>query len=96
MLTDTQIENLTGQRRWHRIFGWGTINRHIPGHETILFDSEHKHIKHYVMGKGWIDYIGQGPNGIINTICMKLSELYEDEQKDRQQALMSNMVKVIK
>lgn len=88
-------DSLIGARKWHRIFRWGTIHTHITGHDTILFDSDHKHIKQYVMGKGWVDYIGTGKNGNIVTICMKLSELFDEEQNDRQQALIGGMVKII-
>ena len=91
------LDNMTdiGQRKWHRIFGWVTITHPYNPDGSVLVDSDHKHIQQYVSGKGWIDYIGQGENGIINHIFMNKSELFDEEQKDNEQALLKMLVKVL-
>lgn len=41
-----------GKRVWHRVFGWCTITHPYTDQGNTLVNSEHKHIKQYVMGQG--------------------------------------------
>ncbi len=83
------------KRKWHRIFGWVTITHPYTDDGSTLVDSDYKHIQQYVVGKGWIDYIGEGKNGNITSIFLNKKELYDQEQKDNIQAAMSYTVKIL-
>lgn len=45
--------------------------------------------------RGWVEYIGTGQNGNIESIFVHKSQLFDSEQKDKTQALMRSMVEVI-
>ena len=68
---------------------------YLPDGSTLV-DSDHKHIQHYVAGRGNIEYKGTGEDGRIVNIFLNKAELFDDEQKDKEQAVMSILVKVIK
>jgi hypothetical protein len=80
--------NDIGKQKWHRVFGWVTITHPYTQDGHTLADSQHKHVQHYVSGKGWVDYIGEGPDGKITSIFLHKDELFDEEQKDSTQSLM--------
>lgn len=87
--------NDIGKRKWHRVFGWGTVTHPYTDKGSTLFDSDHKHIQHYVGGRT-VDYIGTGKDGRIVSVFVNRDELFDHEKKDKIQAAMSILVKVIK
>lgn len=84
-----------GKRKWHRIFGWVTVTHPYGGSGVTLVDSDHKHVQHFIPGKGWIDYVGTGKDGNIVSICMNKNELYDQEQKDEIQEEVNLIRKVL-
>lgn len=88
--------NDMGKRKWHRIFGWGTITHPYTEKGSTLFDSDYKHVQQYIQGKGWIDYIGTGASGNITSLHINKNELYDSPIFDDAQSIIHHVVKIIK
>jgi len=83
------MKNDIGKRKWHRVFKWGTITHPYTDDGKTLFDSDHKHIENYVIGKGWVTYKGVN-GGNISSIFLHKSELFNNEQKDEEQTFIDS------
>lgn len=90
------MKNDIGKKKWHRMFGWCTITHHYTPDGGTLVNSEHKHIQQYIAGRGWVDYVGTGKDGHIESIFMNKSELHDAPLDDSQQALFRTLFKVLK
>lgn len=95
-LKEEKMKAEIGKRMWHRIFGWITITHPYNKDGTTLVDSDHKHIKHFINGKGWVDYIGTGQNGNIVSIFLNKNELFDEPQNDLEQSILNKTIEVIK
>lgn len=88
-----KIKSDVGKHKWHRIFGWCKVKTPYAPNGGCLVDSEYKHVRQYVMGKGWVDYKGRN-GGNITSVFVHRHELFDEPINDKNQALIKCIVKI--
>jgi hypothetical protein len=84
-----------GKVKWHRIFGFCMVLNHYNSDGKTVVSSSFKHIKlHNGMSNKWIDIIGNGVDGKIQTTVSR-DELFDSVQDDDIQKNLAPRIKII-